>query len=126
MSVITLEDQGTVAVLRLANKTTNAINGQLVHDLYQALNVVSNQYKGLVLAGGEKFFSIGLDLPELLQLNQSEMDEFWHAFNHLAYDLFTLPLPTVCALSGHAVAGGNVLALTCDYRLGGSEKNKSV
>jgi enoyl-CoA hydratase/carnithine racemase len=113
-----------VGLLRLTNGTTNAINGQMVNDMHQALDALSNEYKGLVLAGGEKFFSIGLDLPELLQLDQSEMGEFWHALNQLAYDLFTLPIPAVCALSGHAVAGGNVLALTCDYRLGGSEKKQ--
>lgn len=124
MPVISLEDHGIVAILRLNNGKTNAINGQLVHDMYETLNEIANQYQGLVLAGGDNFFSIGLDLPALLQLDRAEMSEFWHAFNQLAFDLFTLPMPTVCALSGHAVAGGNVLALTCDYRLAGSEKKQ--
>jgi len=30
--------------------------------------------------------------------------------------LYTLPKPTVAALTGHAVAGGCILALCCDYR----------
>ena len=30
----------------------------------------------------------------------------------------------ICALSGHAVAGGNILALTCDYRYAASEDKK--
>jgi enoyl-CoA hydratase/carnithine racemase len=31
-------------------------------------------------------------------------------------DLYTLPKPTIAALTGHAIAGGCVLALCCDYR----------
>src|SRR5438477_78783 len=32
--------------------------------------------------------------------------------------LFTLPKPTVAMVAGHAIAGGLVLVLACDYRLG--------
>ncbi len=124
MTTVKIEDHGSVAILRLDNGKTNAINSQLVYDMHEALTEITNQYQGLVLAGGDKFFSIGLDLPELLQLDRDTMSDFWHSFNQLAFDIFTLPLPTVCALSGHAVAGGNVLALTCDYRLAGSDKKQ--
>jgi enoyl-CoA hydratase/carnithine racemase len=31
-------------------------------------------------------------------------------------DLYTLPIPTACAVAGHAVAGGAILAISCDYR----------
>jgi enoyl-CoA hydratase/carnithine racemase len=40
-------------------------------------------------------------------------------FNQLCLDLFTAPFPTVCALSGHAVAGGNTgkgLAIVCGIK----------
>jgi len=124
MTTVKIEDHGSVAILRLDNGKTNAINGQLVYDMQEALTEITNQYQGLVLAGGDKFFSIGLDLPELLELERDTMSYFWHSFNQLAFDIFTMPLPTVCALSGHAVAGGNVLALTCDYRLAGSDKKQ--
>ncbi len=116
MSKVTITMQGETAVLRLANGTTNAINSELVNDLSTALVQVRNSAKGLVLAGNEKFFSIGLNLPELIQLDRAGMTDFFSRFDHLSFELYTLQLPTVCAMTGHAVAGGSVLALTCDFR----------
>ena len=34
----------------------------------------------------------------------------------MCLSLYTLPKPTVAAITGHAVAGGCILALCCDYR----------
>ena len=35
--------------------------------------------------------------------------------------LFQLPVPTVAALNGHALAGGMVIACACDVRVAGME-----
>ena len=70
----------------------------------------------MLLCGGNKFFSIGLDLPALLKLDRPAMHHFLEDFNDLCLALFTAAFPTACALAGHAVAGGNILALTCNYR----------
>ena len=76
----------------------------------------------MIFAGGTRFFSIGLSLPELLQLDRESMTEFWYDFDQALFNLFTLPLPSACAIAGHAIAGGTILALTCDYRLATAEK----
>jgi enoyl-CoA hydratase/carnithine racemase len=124
MTKIITEDCGNVAILRLNNGVTNAINPHLVNDINESLREIRAKYKGMVLAGGEKFFSIGLDLPALLKLDRIAMTDFWYKFNQLTLELFTVPLPTVCAISGHTIAGGTVLALTCDFRFATSEKKQ--
>jgi len=124
MPEVGLEDRGNVAIVRLCHQTTNAIGPRLVEDLSAALDDIRKGFKGVVLAGGEKFFSIGLVLPHLLELDRSAMTDFWYRLNDLALNLFTLPFPTLCAIEGHAVAGGAVLALTCDYRYAGTGKGK--
>ena len=117
---------GQVAVLTLKNGVTNALSPELVGECLTALYQIKKEAAGLVLCGGTKFLSIGLDLPSLLPLNRSRMSGFWMNFNQLVFDLYTLPFATVCALEGHAVAGGNILALTCDLRLAVQDDGKKI
>lgn len=122
MPKVTVTMQGETAVLRLDNGITNAISSELVDDLVSALDRIRASANGLVLTGNEKFFSIGFNLPELVQLDHKGMRDFFIRFDQLSYDLYTLPMPTACAMTGHAVAGGNVLALTCDFRFAAEGK----
>lgn len=116
MSKVIVTIQDDTAVLRLDNGATNAIDSELVNDLAAALVRVRTSARGLLLAGNGKFFSIGFNLPELIQLDRAGMTDFFFRFDQLCLDLYSLPLPTACAMTGHAVAGGTVLALTCDFR----------
>lgn len=117
MALITIEKHTNVALVRLTGSVTNPVNPELVRELDLALDeVVISGFSGLVLAGGEKFFSIGLDLPQLLTFNRSEMAAFLHNFDDLTAKLYALPIPTLCAYQGHATAAGSILATACDFR----------
>jgi enoyl-CoA hydratase/carnithine racemase len=73
--------------------------------------------RSLVLgSSNDKFFSIGFDIPQLFDLHREDFRFFYRAFNRMCLDLYTLPKPTVAAITGHAIAGGCILALCCDYR----------
>jgi enoyl-CoA hydratase/carnithine racemase len=41
---------------------------------------------------------------------------FYQAYNRLCLDIYSFPKPTLAAMTGHAIAGGCILALCCDYR----------
>jgi enoyl-CoA hydratase/carnithine racemase len=110
----------TVALVRLNRGITNAINLECVRELADALQQVKtdSQAQGMVLSGtNDKFFSIGFDIPQLYDHSEADFKLFYDAFNQVCLDLYTLPKPTVAALTGHAIAGGCILALCCDYRL---------
>ena len=124
MQTVIKEIRDHLAILKLNSGPTNPISSKLVDDLSEALQALKGNARGMALCGGDEFFSVGFDLPELLQLDRPAMGNFLERFNQLCLRLFTLPIPTVCALSGHAVAGGNILALTCDYRYAASEEKK--
>lgn len=122
MTLVKLESQSDVAILRLDNGVINSINSRLLSNLSETLSEIRNQCRGVVLTGGEKFFSLGFDLPELLNFNRNEMMDFFWKFNETVLELFTIPRPTACAIKGHAIAGGTILLLSCDYRLAVPEK----
>jgi enoyl-CoA hydratase/carnithine racemase len=116
MTTLALEDHGKVAIVRLANNVINAIGAEAVEELARALQEVRGRFRGMVLAGGNKFFSIGLNLPELIELDRDGMADFWVRFEDTVLKLYTLPLPTAAAIAGHANGGGAILALACDFR----------
>ena len=122
MPKVVIEEQEGIGLLRLNNGVTNAISPELVNDLEAALQIVERECRGMVFAGGGKFFSMGLDLPTLIPLKRDAFSDFFDGFNRALLHLFTLPIPTCCAIAGHAVAGGTVLALGCDYRFAAPEK----
>ena len=123
MAHIHMEFRDKVALIRLTRGTTNPIDGEVVAELGRAVSEVRTRARGMVLTGGDKFFSIGLDLPALLKLDRAGMLEFFTSFNQVCLDIFTLPTPTAAAMIGHATAGGTILALTCDFRVVGRGKN---
>jgi enoyl-CoA hydratase/carnithine racemase len=116
MSQVVLEDHDTVALLRLTHGVVNAIGITLVDELSKSFQEIAGKYHGLVLAGNSKFFSIGLDVPTLLTCSRNALADFWNRFENLVLALYTLPIPTACAIRGHATGGGAILALACDYR----------
>ena len=116
MENMEVSTQGNVAQLRLNNGVTNAIGPAMVAELSSTLAEIRKNYRGFILTGGEKFFSIGLNLPELIGFNREEMNRFWDNFDQAVLDLYTLPLPSAAAITGHAVAGGTIFALCADFR----------
>ena len=120
MELVATERLDGVAILRLCHGVTNALNPEMVTQLVEAIEDAEGDpaVHGLVLSSAsEKFFSIGLDLPRLFYLTREEFEFFWRKVTRTFLKLYSLPLPTAAALTGHAIAGGCVLALCCDYRL---------
>lgn len=107
-----------IVEIRLARPPVNALNPGLVEALDLALaNAVEDGAAAIVLSGRPGLFSAGLDVPELLTLNEAGMREFWRSFFGLLGRIARSPVPIVSALTGHSPAGGTVIALFCDYRV---------
>ncbi len=119
MKMIRIEHHGEVAIVKLDRGVTNTIDLQLVEELSETLQGVTHDpgVHSLVLgSSNERFFSIGFDIPQLFGLARQDFKFFYQTFNRVCMDLYTLPKPTIAAITGHAIAGGCILALCCDYR----------
>jgi len=120
MSMITTSRQEGTEIVELNRGVTNALDLELVRELTRVIRRIKDDSKirGAVLtSANDKFFSIGFDLPHLYGLPAEEFEIFYRSFNQACLELYTLPIPTVAAITGHAVAGGCILALCCDQRL---------
>ncbi len=115
----TIHHGGAITELRLARAPVNALNPELCRAIAEAVPAaVAAGASGIVLSGGPKVFSAGLDVPYLMTLrSHDEVGAAWTDFFAAARALAESPVPVAAALAGHAPAGGCVLALCCDYRV---------
>ena len=110
---------GGVRILTLSQPPANAIDETLLADLEAALAAARTDaaVRAVVLTGEGAFFSGGFNFAASRRDAAAEQRLYaLYRGAHLA--LLTLPKPTLAMVNGHAVAGGFVLALACDYRLG--------
>lgn len=93
----------------------NAIDTGLMRRLVTELDGASGE--PLLLTGAGDAFSAGLNLKEVLSLDEAGMAVFLGLLEDVTRALFEYPGPTVALVNGHAIAGGCVLALCCDHRV---------
>ena len=112
-----VECEGT-AVLTLDRPPANAMDLALLGDLVEAVQrLAADVPPAVVVAGREGVFSAGADLKAVPDYGPAEQRGMVEAINAMALGVYGLPCPVVCAITGHAIAGGMVLALCGDHRV---------
>ncbi len=96
----------------------NAINGALLSALTVAADQAERAGAALVIEGRTGVLSGGLDLKQLPAMAPDALRAVLLDFGRVMLRLFTFPRPVVVASTGHAVAGGTILLLTGDARVG--------
>lgn len=105
----------------------NRFDGELNGELNACLDGVEEAVRtrlppsrrvALVLTGEAKYFSVGLDLQSYYVAGGTAAQEVLRqTYLRLIARLLVFPMATVAAVNGHAIAGGMVAALACDYRV---------
>jgi enoyl-CoA hydratase/carnithine racemase len=122
------EDEGGVWVLVLDDGRENRFTETWFAEFHEALDTLeaAEGPTSLVLAGPGpagvagseakfKFFSNGFDVAWLT--NERTQGDALASLHRLLARLLSFGIPTVCCITGHAFAGGAMLALACDYRV---------
>lgn len=115
------ESEDVVTVTLHRPERRNALNPQLIDELLTVIEELAGRSSGvMILTGSGAAFCAGLDLDHLKSLTQQtpqQQREDSERIARLFRALYDLPLSTIAAVNGHAIAGGMGLATICDFTL---------
>jgi enoyl-CoA hydratase/carnithine racemase len=101
--------------IRMNHPAKNALGNDLMGWLEFELERAGKE--PLLISGTADAFSAGLNLKEVASLDERGMEAFLRRLDTLAARIYLHPAPTVACVSGHAIAGGCVLMMCCDWRV---------
>lgn len=112
----TIEDG--VAVVRLDDGKVNVISHQVIELVHGALDEAIASGSSVAIIGREGKLSAGFDLTEMTAV-PDHAAALVGAGGRLLMRIYGHPQPVVLGVTGHALAAGALLALSCDTRIGG-------
>lgn len=116
--MFTREDRDAVAILRFAHGKVSALDADFCTALVREIDsIATSDANALVVTGTGSAFSAGVDLFALLNGGDEYAERFVPAMDAFFRSLLTFPKPLIAAVNGHAIAGGCIIAGTCDYRV---------
>jgi enoyl-CoA hydratase len=120
----TIEERDSAALVTMTSNPVNKMNPAFFDDLHEAFDALDRRHPRLpvVLTAQGGTFSAGLDFADVFpRFARGDLDEvarWFDRFKSSILRVFTSPRRTVGALNGNAFAGGLILALSCDVRIG--------
>lgn len=118
-----IEIHNGCALVRMNTSKVNVQNAQFFGDLHAAFDRLERDFKELpvVLTGQGNAFSAGIDFQASFDIfgsgDHDRIKEWYRAYRETNLRIFAYPRPTVAAVNGHAIAGGLITALVCDFRV---------
>ena len=118
-----IEKTGDVAIVRMNSNPMNVMDEGFFSDLDEAFATLESGHaeSPVVLTSSQRAFSAGLDLKYHFSLfasgDEEEIRRWYDRFRGALLRVFAYEKPVVAAVNGHAIAGGLILALCCDYRV---------
>jgi len=118
MMKIQYELKDHVAQLTMDDGKANAMDWVFFQEMGDTLDRIEKERaRVLIIRGRPDFFSGGLDLNLVPTLSPDELNTFGQIFSQTMVRIFSFPVPTIAVCTGHSVAGGAILAFSCDLRL---------
>jgi len=117
----THREEGPASVVTFDDGKANVFNDDSITSLNEALGLAAaSDREVVIIAGRPGMFSAGLDLKTLPILPEEPRRLVITRFMEVMARLHTFDKPLVTAATGHALAGGCIMLLTGDVRIGAS------
>lgn len=125
--LLDIDENGIATITLNRPKALNALYGPLNRDMLAAIeDVLANgSARVLIMTGSPKAFAAGADLKEMLSVNPRTARDICQLAKDINELLESMRIPTIAAVGGFAFGGGFELALSCDFRVGGSRTTVS-
>ena len=120
MGYVRYEQKDFVGIITIdREKALNALNGDVLNDLEQAVDAIDeNTTRCVIITGaGQKAFVAGADIAAMSGMTKEEGRTFSAKGNAVFRKIEKLPVPVIAAVNGFALGGGCELSLSCDIRL---------
>ena len=108
-----------IEVVTLQRPPVNAMDLALLEELKELFAALADDSsaRAVVLTGQGPTFCAGLDMKVVPQYGKADQLRLLEVLNEAILAVYGCSLPVVGAINGHAIAGGLVLALCCDWRI---------
>jgi enoyl-CoA hydratase/carnithine racemase len=118
---IKVDQDGAACVIAInRGEKRNSLSKATIDEIEAAVRRADRDatVRGIVITGGDKFFSSGADLNEALQVKSVvDGDDFFGRANRLCDLLESLTKPVIAAIEGFCITGGLEMSMACDIRI---------
>jgi enoyl-CoA hydratase len=115
--VLTYTLEGNIAIVRMDDGKANALSEAMIDSLLEALSRAEKEAGAMVLVGRPDRFCAGFDLRVMMSSPEAAKALLTRG-SDLLMRLYGAKVPLVIGCTGHALAGGALVLLTGDARIG--------
>ena len=112
--------QEGVCTLTISNPPANLLSKAVLTEINGFLDGVAKDpnVKVLIITGAGTFFIVGADIKEISEIQGAAAGAEAATLGQIVFNkIEQLSIPTIAAINGHCLGGGNELAMSCTIRI---------